>query len=178
MNLDKVAQKTILHPNWKKVSDIAYTSKYDDSLCSCSEEVRAETISQLLNLELLSCGGHRLVVKIDGHAVKIPLEAVGFDENINECQFWSKLPHQAKKHFIPCCGGDIGNGSYSVFPIAELIDYKSFILMKDKVDEIRTFLNSLGVVLDDCDADRYDQWGFYNGNLVVIDYGSCHYGEA
>lgn len=163
------------HPNWNKILDIIKTElpilgvpKYGH------EKERAHLISDLLKIPLLDYGSCRAVLDLSEFVIKIPLQPEGIEENKQEILLWTSMPTEAKKFFTPYLGGHATCAIFKkVSSIESLITIVGEDCYKSEISSIVNQLTTLGVIIDDCTDERYDQWGLLEEQLVIADYGLC-----
>lgn len=168
ITVENILNEITTNPNWGKVLEIANESKFDSVLGEMYDHERGKIIATLLGYPALGCGAHRVTLDVHGYAVKIPIEGVGFADNAQEQDVWSRSPEKVKKYLSPYLGGSKG---IAVFEKATLIEYDDFLNLEDKPDTIVAEIEKCGVDAFDLDSDRYDQWGYIQGELRVLDYG-------
>jgi hypothetical protein len=161
------------HPNWEKVIEINQTSKFTDDIGLEDEAARAKQIASYLSLPIIGVGGSRVVLEVEGIAVKVPLESFGYSENENEVEFWNDLPKSYKKYFTETFSG---NEYWVVQEKITPLDCTGLTQpYYDEMNKIVELLKQKRIMLDDAEAYRDDQWGKRGEKLVVLDYGRCYF---
>jgi len=169
-----IIESFVTHPNWPAVLKFAKESKFE-----CADDLndgeRAAKIAALLDISehLVSYGGYRAVFSIGGYIVKVPSDPEGFNQNENERYLWAQKIPAVRKHMVPYVDGDkrcIVLGKAEVFDSEEAM--KPYL---EQMAAMHVDFKACGLRLEDCEVDRYDQYGLYEGRLVVLDLGECYF---
>lgn len=164
------------HPQWDYVSTQMKASQMDHELDDMDDFDRAQMLATSLDLAFIGNGSNRFVVEYEGMAIKMPLWSMGFHENGQEAAIWANSSASARSFLLPCLDS---NETIAVYPLIETIPYMDWASVVTDYEpyylELVQELNACGIQLDDTGfyEERYDQWAFYEGRLVLIDYGAC-----
>lgn len=157
------------NPNWETILKISKSNIHDEEIDMDSEETRAYEMARLLNQNVFDYGSRRVVLDYEKDIVKIPLEAMGLMENLNELTVWETANDNVKKYLTPCMGGD---EFIAIFKKVELVSHKEFDDRQEEILSIINFLKGEGYVNSDSEESRFDQWGKIGNQLVLVDYGA------
>lgn len=93
------------------------------------------------------------------YAVKIPIDRRGWLQGINERKLWSKYH---SPNFVPIVWGFGGI-------VCQARAGKLSMLREHNVELIKQQIPELNIV--NCDLHNVDNWGVYDGGVVLVDYG-------
>lgn len=139
----------------------------DNDLCG----TRSETFAIDFELELLGSGYYRGVFRLtDKYCIKVQLHSgCTNDSNKKEYKLYKHLKAEKpelSKLLLPVL---YSNEYLSVYPICEPLDSTNLVLNNFLVESLYKLFEKNGVLLSDLNY-RPDNFGIYDGNLVIIDY--------
>jgi len=101
----------------------------------------------------------RLVLLTRKYAVKIPLDKRGWLQGVNEVKLWNKYNSPNLVPVVWNMGGIV----------CQKKAYKPYNFRSEYVEIVKKDIPELNVTR--CDLYNPNNWGVYNGRLVLVDYG-------
>lgn len=102
----------------------------------------------------------RVVFLTKGHALKIPIDRRGWLQGLNEKRLWRE--YQNDSWFVPVVWSMGGIVCQRRAQPMNACVFDHAIRMKQRIDQFN---------VSNCDLFKRENWGIYNGRVVLVDYG-------
>ena len=105
----------------------------------------------------------RLVIITRFYAVKIPIDLRGWMQGRNEVKLWSKYGH--RERFVPLIWSIGGIVCQPKVPLYTGKIWSHATSIKNRIPELN---------IGNCDLYCQENWGVYEGEVMLLDYGISH----